>query len=180
MLTEKAEILDEKAMARAVARISFEILERNKGVAGLCVIGILTRGAEIARLIVDKIEEVEGVRVPLGFLDITPFRDDIKKQSNCPDKSEIGFSVENQHIVLVDDVLYTARTARAAIDSVMYRGRPADIKLAVLIDRGHKEIPIRADFVGKNLPTSRDEVVKVMVRPCDTVNRVAIYTGSAE
>lgn len=175
-MREKAEILDEKAMTRAIARISFEILERNKGTENLCLIGILTRGAEIANRIGQKIFEVEGKKIEVGSLDITPFRDD-RDHKDAVDKSEINFDTKNKKIVLVDDVIFTGRSVRAAIDALMSRGRPKTIQLAVLVDRGHRELPIRADFIGKNLPTSRNEDVKVMVQEVDGANRVAIYSN---
>ena len=170
---QKTLILDEKAMQRAIARISYEIIEHNKGVENLCVIGILSRGVEIARRIARKIYEVEGKTIEIGTLDITPFRDD-KHIEGHVDQSKIGFSIENKKIVLVDDMIYTGRSVRAAIDALMQRGRPLLIELAVLVDRGHRELPIRADFVGKNLPTSKDEKVKVMVSQMDGEDRVII------
>lgn len=168
---EKAVILDEKAMARAIARMSFEIVERNRGTEHLCIIGILRRGAVIAGRIAKKIEEIEGRPVLLGKLDITPYRDD-KKGEN--DLTEIPFPVQDKKIVLVDDVIFTGRSVRAAIDAIMSRGRPQSIQLAALIDRGHRELPIRPDYIGKNVPTARDEIVRVQVESYDGVNRVAI------
>lgn len=168
---EKAVILDEKAMARAIARMSFEIVERNRGAEHLCIIGILRRGAVIAERIAKKIEEIEGRPVLLGKLDITPYRDD-KKGEN--DLTEIPFPVQDKKIVLVDDVIFTGRSVRAAIDAIMSRGRPQSIQLAALIDRGHRELPIRPDYIGKNVPTAREEIVRVQVESYDGVNRVAI------
>lgn len=170
-MQEKAVILDEKAMARAIARMSFEIVERNRGAEHLCIIGILRRGAVIAERIAKKIEEIEGRPVLLGKLDITPYRDD-KKGEN--DLTEIPFPVQDKKIVLVDDVIFTGRSVRAAIDAIMSRGRPQSIQLAVLIDRGHRELPIRPDYIGKNVPTAREEIVRVQVESYDGVNRVAI------
>ncbi|MFQ8600297.1 MAG: bifunctional pyr operon transcriptional regulator/uracil phosphoribosyltransferase PyrR [Oscillospiraceae bacterium] len=172
MLTQKAEIMDEKAMGRAIARISYEIIERNKGVENLYIVGILSRGAEIAKRIAAKISEVEKRPVEVGFLDITPCRDD--RPETGIDRSEIGFAVQNAKIVLVDDVVFTGRSARAALDAILKRGRPQTIQLAALIDRGHRELPIRADFIGKNLPTSREEVVRVMMAERDGVDKVVI------
>lgn len=180
MLREKAEIMDEKSILRAVARIAYEIVERNHGACNLCVIGIKRRGAVLAKLISEKIHEVEGVPVCLGYLDITPYRDDIETNARMDDDSEINFEVENKNVVLVDDVIFTGRSVRAAIDAVMAKGRPKLIQLAVLVDRGHRELPIRADFVGKNVPTSRSESVEVMVTEYDGVNRVAIYGNGGE
>ena len=174
-LVLKAEILDESAVARAVTRISYEMIERNKGTDGLCLIGLFSRGAVLAQRIADRIAEVEGSSVPVGLLDITPFRDD-DKRGEGGDLSQIGFDITGKRVVIVDDVIFTGRTARAAIDGLMSRGRPMLIQLAVLIDRGHRELPIRADYVGKNLPTSREEKVRVMVKETDGCDKVVIYT----
>ncbi len=172
-MTIKTLILDGKAMNRAIARISYEIIEHNKGVDNICIIGILSRGVEIANRIAQKILEVENKQVEVGSLDITSYRDD-KKVENHVDQSQINFSIENKKVVLVDDVIFTGRSVRAAIDALMARGRPLKIELAVLVDRGHRDLPIRADFVGKNLPTSKDEKVKVMVSPRDGEDKVII------
>lgn len=173
-LSLKAEILDESAMARAVTRISYEMIERNKGTDGLCLIGLFSRGAVLAQRIAARIAEVEGKEVPLGFLDITPFRDDDRRVGDA-DMSKIGFDITGKKLIIVDDVIFTGRTARAAIDGLMSRGRPTLIQLAALIDRGHRELPIRADYIGKNLPTSREETVKVMVKELDGADKVVIY-----
>lgn len=173
-LFEKAEIMDESAITRAITRISFEILERNKGVEDLCIIGLMSRGVVLAERIAKRIAEVEGKNVKVGKLDITPFRDD-HKCDNLIDNSEIDFGIEDKKIVLVDDVIFTGRTARAAIDGLLSRGRPQLIQLAVLVDRGHRELPIRADYVGKNLPSSRDEVIQVMVEETDGSDKVVIF-----
>ena len=170
----KAKIMDEKSMSRAIARISYEIIEKNHGVDQLCLIGILTRGADLARLISEKMEEVEGKKVDVGYLDITPFRDD-KKPSSSRSNSQISFNIEERKVILVDDVIYTGRTVRAAIDAVMALGRPKNIQLAVLIDRGHRELPIRPDYVGKNVPTSRNETVKVLFSAKDSVDEASIF-----
>lgn len=174
MQREKAEIMDEKAIFRAIARIAYEIVERNHGAQNLCIIGIKTRGTAIAKLIADKIQEIEGTPVELGFLDITPYRDDLKNKEGISESSEIPFDITGKKVVLVDDVLYTGRTARAAIDAIMKKGRPSLVQLAILVDRGHRELPIRADFVGKNVPTSHSESVAVQVTEYDGVNRVVI------
>ncbi len=174
-MQEKAEIMDKAAVARAIARISYEILERNKGINDLCIIGILSKGAYIANSIANKILEIEGKSVEIGLLDITPFRDD-KKILEDLDNTKIDFDVTNKKVVLVDDVIYTGRSTRAAIDAIMKRGRPKNIQLAVLIDRGHREIPIRADYVGKNVPTSTEETVLISKDSNDVVERVAIFT----
>ena len=181
MQKEKAEIMDEKAIFRAIARISYEIIERNHGSGNLCMIGIKTRGAALAKMIAEKIREVEGVPVPVGFLDITPYRDDLAEKADRESaNTEIPFEIAGKKVVLIDDVIYTGRTARAAIDAIMDRGRPQRLQLAVLIDRGHRELPIRPDFVGKNLPTARSETVAVQVAEYDGVNRVAILDSVGE
>ena len=164
MLVEKTQIMDQKAMSRAITRISFEIIERNKGAGNLYIIGIMTRGAELAQRVAKKISELERSSVQVGYLDVTAYRDD--KRS--------GTSGEDKKIILVDDVIYTGRTVRAAMDAILQRGRARSIQLAALIDRGHRELPIRADYVGKNLPTSRDEFVKVMVAERDGEDQVVI------
>lgn len=175
----KARIMDEKAMQRAIARISFEIIERNRGTDNLCILGILRRGAVIARRIARKIEEIEGRPVDAGVLDITPYRDDINGFSST-DLSEIPFPLVGRNVVLVDDVIHTGRSVRAAIDAVMSRGRPQTIQLAALIDRGHRELPIRPDYVGKNAPTSNSELVHVCVEEYDGCNQVDILAKGEE
>lgn len=173
-LSFKAEILDESAIARAVTRISFEIIERNKGTEGLCLIGLFSRGAVLAQRIAAKIREVEGSEIPVGLLDITPFRDD-ERRAGTADFSRIGFDITGKRVIIVDDVIFTGRTARAAIDGLLSRGRPTVMQLAALIDRGHRELPIRADYIGKNLPTSTEETVKVMVKELDGCDKAVIY-----
>lgn len=180
MQKEKAEIMDEKAITRAVARITYEILERNHGAENLCIIGIKRRGAVLAGMIASKIKEIENAEIDTAFIDITPFRDDLKTRSREHADSEIPFGVAGRRVVLVDDVIFTGRSARAAIEAVMQNGRPKLLQLAVLIDRGHRELPIRADFVGKNVPTSRNETVAVMVTEYDGANRVAIFEKDGE
>ena len=167
-------IMDENAMQRAVARITYEILERNRGAENLCMVGILSRGVILAQRIAQKIQELEHVDVPLGALDITSYRDD-RTVENHTEKTKIDFSLQNQRVVLVDDVLYTGRSCRAAIDAMMSMGRPACIQLAVLIDRGHRELPIRPDYVGKNVPTAKTEKVKVAVKELDQADSVSIF-----
>lgn len=173
----KAVIMDENAMNRAITRITYEILERNKGAENLCIIGIFSRGVIIAHRIAEKIAELEKISVNLGSLDITPYRDDLKSQpfSELNTRTDINFSIENKKVIIVDDVIYTGRSTRAAIDAVIERGRPCSIQLAVLVDRGHREIPVRPDYVGKNVPTSRNETVKVMVRELDGTDNAAIF-----
>lgn len=170
----KTLILDEKAINRAIARISYEIIEHNKGSENLCIIGILSGGVYIAKRIAEKIYELEKREIEIGELDITKYRDDKKTEQPHQDNSNINFSIQDKNVVLVDDVIFTGRSVRAAIDALMNRGRPKQIKLAVLIDRGHRELPIRADFVGKNLPTSRGEKVQVMFKQKDGEDKVFI------
>jgi len=162
-MIDKAEIMDESAIMRAITRIAHEIIEKNKGVDNLALIGIQRRGVPLAKMIAEKIKGVEGKSVPVGILDITLYRDDLSMLSEHPiiNGTQIDFPITDKKIVLVDDVLYTGRTVRAAIDALMDAGRPKMVQLAVLIDRGHRELPIRPDYVGKNVPTSRLEVVNV-------------------
>ena len=178
MLVEKARILDQSAMGRAIARISFEIVERNKGVDNLCRVGIMNGGVDIAHRIARKIGEIEGKPVEVGKLDITPCRDDGSKSTQ--DRSDIPFAIEGKRVVLVDDVIYTGRSVRAAIDALMSRGRPQSIQLAALVDRGHRELPLRPDYIGKNVPTSSHEVVQVKTIERDGVDAVTICAPSEE
>lgn len=163
MATESTVILDGVGIKRALTRIAHEILERNKGVKDLVLVGIRTGGVHLAHEIARRLEEIEGARVPVGAVDITLYRDDIKGHAeHLPvGKTDIPFTLEGKQVVLVDDVLFTGRTIRAAMDALMDHGRPTCIQLAVLVDRGHRELPIRADFVGRNVPTSRKENVIV-------------------
>ena len=173
--TPKAIIMDEPAINRAITRIAHEILERNEGCEGLAVVGIVTRGDLLAKKLVDKIEEIEGVRVPLGSLDISFYRDDYLTNI-APEihATRIPFDVDGKRVVLVDDVLYTGRTIRAALDAVMDLGRPQRIELAVLVDRGHRELPICPDFVGKNVPSSHEENVRLYLKEVDGRSSVEI------
>lgn len=175
-LRRKAVIADEEEMRRAILRISHEIVERNKGVEDLALVGIRRRGVPLAERIRSAIQAMEGQEVPIGVLDITLYRDDLASISPQPvvNSTELPFSVEERTIVLVDDVLYTGRTIRAALEAIMDYGRPRSIQLAVLVDRGHRELPIRADYVGKNVPTSGREVVKVMLRETDEEEGIII------
>ncbi len=172
----KAQIMDEAAINRALVRIAHEIIEKNQGMEGVHLVGIQRRGVVLAKKIAKIIGEVEGKSVDIGILDITLYRDDLSMLSEHPqiNGSDVGFSINNKKIVVIDDVLYTGRTVRAAIDALMDMGRPSSIQLGVLIDRGHRELPIRADYVGKNVPTSKDEVVHVCVEEIDSDNRVYI------
>jgi bifunctional protein pyrR len=169
--------MDEQAMCRAAARISYEIIERNKGIQDLCVIGILSRGVPIGKRISDKLSELEKNDVPFGSLDITPYRDDSRTGAD-EEKTDIPFDIKDKNVVLVDDVIFTGRSSRAAIDALIKRGRPRSIQLAVLVDRGHRELPIRPDYVGKNLPTSHSEEVQVFVKELDGIDSVIIKGGN--
>ena len=175
-MIDKAEIMDESAMIRALTRISHEIIEKNKGINGLVLIGIQRRGVPLAKMIAKKIKEVEGQEVPVGVLDITLYRDDLSTLSEHPiiNGTEIDFPLTGKKVVLVDDVIFTGRTVRAAIDAIIDIGRPKMIQLAILIDRGHRELPIRADYVGKNVPTSKSEVINVRVNEIDGINIVTL------
>jgi len=168
--------MDEKTIERAVTRTAHEILEKNKGTEKLALLGIRTRGVPLAQRILEKIEEIEGVRLPLGILDITLYRDDLSTIAKLPivNGTQIDFDINDKKLVLIDDVLYTGRTVRAALDAIVDIGRPSAIQLMVLVDRGHRELPIRADYVGKNVPTSRKEIVKVNLKEVDGENSVLI------
>lgn len=174
---EKTVLLDEAATARAIKRISHEIAERNKGAENVVLIGILTRGAPLARMIRKNIEKIEGKNVPAGYVDITLYRDDLTEITDMPEvkKTDVPFSIRGKNVVLCDDVLYTGRTARAAMEAVLALGRPSSIQLAVLVDRGHRELPIRADYVGKNVPTAQNEVVAVRFLETDGEQCVKLY-----
>lgn len=173
---EKAQIMDADGIRRALTRIAHEILEKNSGTKDLILIGIRRRGVPLARKIAQLIKEIEGTAVPLGTLDITLYRDDLSQLGYQPlvRKTEVPCDITGKKIVLVDDVLYTGRTVRAALDAIIDLGRPKLIQLAVLIDRGHRELPIRADFVGKNVPTSRMEEISVSLQEIDGIDRVVI------
>lgn len=174
---KKAEIMDEAAMTRAIKRIAHEIIERNKGTENLMLIGIQRRGVPLARRIGELIMQEENVTLPVGTLDITFYRDDLSLLAEHPQVkgTDIPANVNGMNVVMVDDVLYTGRTARSAMDAIMDMGRANTIQLAVLIDRGHRELPIRADYVGKNVPTSRQEMIKVSVNDYDGEESVALY-----
>ena len=173
---EKAVLMDGKAIRRSLVRISHEIVEKNKGVENIVLVGIRTRGVPIAERLADAIEKIEGERPPVGVLDITLYRDDLSTLAYQPvvRTTELPVDISGKIVVLVDDVLYTGRTIRAALDAVIDMGRPTTIQLAVLIDRGHRELPIRADFVGKNVPTSSHEVVSVQLDTIDGEEKVVI------
>lgn len=168
--------MDAEAMGRAITRIAHEIIEKNKGTSDIALVGVRRRGVPLAERLAKRIFEIEGVNVPTGVLDITLYRDDLTTLAYQPvlHKTEVPFDITNKKIILVDDVLYTGRTARAALDAIIDLGRPQFIQLAVLIDRGHRELPIRADYVGKNVPSSKKEVVAVNVLELDGEDKVVI------
>jgi pyrimidine operon attenuation protein/uracil phosphoribosyltransferase len=170
--------MDAQEMARALSRISHEILERNKGIEGLVLVGIRTGGVFLARRLAARIQQIEKRDVPLGELDITLYRDDLSIRKDQPEirKTTIPFNISDLKIVLVDDVLFTGRTIRAALDGLMDFGRPAEIQLAVLIDRGHRQLPIRANYVGKSIPTAREENVQVFFEELGQDDRVSILS----
>ena len=171
-------LLDETAINRAITRIAHEIIEANKGAQDIVLVGVETRGVPLAKLLAQKIRMIENVEVPVEKINITYYRDDLVKKSPQPIAGESNISVEisGKTVILVDDVIYTGRTVRAAMDAVMDLGRPSYIKLATLIDRGHRELPIRPDFIGKNIPTSKKEIVHVHLEAIDGENRVLLQT----
>jgi pyrimidine operon attenuation protein/uracil phosphoribosyltransferase len=172
---EKAQVLDEHALDRALTRIAHEILERNAGSDDLAFVGLRTRGVTLAQRLAAKIAHIDGVQLPVGTLDISLYRDDLGlRRSPVVRGTEVPFSIKDKSVVLVDDVLFTGRTIRAALDAMIDLGRPKMVQLAVLVDRGHRELPIRPDYVGKNLPTSRRESVAVRLREHDGEDRVVI------
>ena len=181
-MKEKAKIMDEAAMNRAMIRIAHEVIERNRGVSNVALIGIQRRGVPLARRLAEHIGKVEGAEIPVGSLDITFYRDDLSLVSEHAvlNGTDIPFGITDRDVILVDDVLFTGRTVRAAMDALMDDGRPRTIQLAVLIDRGHRELPIRADFVGKNVPTSRSELIAVRVAPYEMPDEVALLELSQE
>jgi pyrimidine operon attenuation protein/uracil phosphoribosyltransferase len=176
VLREKHAIMDEMGMKRALTRIAHEIIEKNKGVNNVAIIGIRRRGGPLAQRLALRIEEIEGIKIPVGILDITLYRDDLTTLAQQPQvhRTEVNFDINGKRLVLVDDVLYTGRTVRAALDALIDLGRPECIQLAVLIDRGHRELPIKADFIGKNVPTSRQENIEVYVKELDGKDGVVI------
>ncbi len=169
-------LMEEPEVRRAVTRIAHEILERNKGAQDLALVGIAARGDDLARRLAGEIERIEGVRLPVGVLDITFYRDDIGMRAEAPEVHEtrVDFDITGRTLVLVDDVLFTGRTIRSALDALVDFGRPTAIQLAVLVDRGHRELPIRADYVGKNVPTRKDEQVRVALREVDGEDAVEV------
>ena len=173
----KATLMDEVDVQRALKRISHQIVENNKGCENIVLLGIKTRGVPIAKILADNIKAIDGSSVPVGVLDITLYRDDLTDIAPDPviNRAEIVFDITGKDVILVDDVLYTGRTTRAAMEAVMKSGRASSIQLAVLVDRGHRELPIRADYVGKNVPTSKKETISVKLNDCDGLTRVDLY-----
>lgn len=177
LLEFRADILDQAATERALVRIAHQIVEKDKTTDGLCLIGIRTRGVPLARRLAENLRRIEGTEIPVGELDITLYRDDLTAVAENPvvNGSSVGFDVTGKTVVLCDDVIYTGRTARAAMEAVMALGRPARIQLFALIDRGHRELPIRPDFVGKNIPTAHGEVVSVRLEETDGETCVKLF-----
>jgi pyrimidine operon attenuation protein/uracil phosphoribosyltransferase len=178
----RSKVLTSQDVERTVTRLAHEILERNKGAETIALVGIRTRGEFLAKRLAGKISQIEKKGVALGFLDITLYRDDLRNRSDQPvlKGTDINFDVTGKNIILVDDVLYTGRTIRAALDSLIDLGRPATIQLAVLVDRGHRELPIKADFIGKNVPTALGEEINVMMREIDGEDAVVIVESEVE
>lgn len=169
-------LLTSEDIGRAIARIAHEILERNRGAEDIVLVGMRTRGVPLAQRLAAKIQSLEAVSIPVGALDFALYRDDISSQDSKPklQSTDIPTHITDKHVILVDDVLYTGRSIRAAMDAVIALGRPKSIQLAVLVDRGHRELPIRADYVGKNIPSSRNEKIKVQLQESDGIDRVVI------
>ncbi|QKY68972.1 bifunctional pyr operon transcriptional regulator/uracil phosphoribosyltransferase PyrR [Lentibacillus sp. CBA3610] len=178
-MKKKTVLLDQAAMGRALTRIAHEIVEKNKGGDNLVLVGIKTRGVPLTKRIQEKIRQIEGVEVPTGELDITLYRDDLETVTSTDDpelkETKIDSDLKHKKVILIDDVLYTGRTVRAAMDAVMDIERPSQIQLGVLVDRGHRELPIRADYVGKNIPTSEEEIIVVQLEEVDEQEEVSIY-----
>ncbi len=178
----KAKLIDEKGLERIIIRVAHEILEKNKGAKNLVLIGMRTRGEYLANRIYEKIKEIENIELPLGVLDVTLYRDDFRMRLKQPEVSvtNITFSIDEKNVILIDDVLYSGRTVRAALDALMDLGRPGTIQLCVLIDRGHRELPIRPDYTGKNTPTSINEEVKVKLKEVDNEDAVYLIDTTTE
>ena len=175
-MREKAKILDKDTISRTLMRIAHEILEKNKGTENLCLVGIRNRGVYLAQRLAACIQKIEAQDVPVGILDITLYRDDLTLIAAHPvvHKTEINFDMNGKNLVLVDDVLYTGRTVRAALDALIDFGRPNSVQLAVMVDRGHRELPVRADYVGKNIPTAANETIEVRLAEVDGLDEVVI------
>lgn len=175
----KAELTDAVTFGRTIKRISHEIIEKNKDISSVCLVGIKTRGVPIAKRIAENIFQIEGEKVPVAALDITMYRDDLTCLKNGVPKvnsGDIPFDINGKTVILTDDVIYTGRTARAAMEAVMACGRPAKIQLAAFVDRGHRELPIRPDYIGKNIPTSGNEVIKLCIKEIDGVDKTELYS----
>ena len=177
----KAVVMDDKAMRRALTRIAHEIVEHNEGAEHMGLVGVVRRGVPLANILACEIEEIEGIKPPVGRLDISFYRDDVMRQiSPVLHATDIPFEVEGTNIILVDDVLYTGRTVRSALAALMDFGRPRTVQLAVMVDRGHRELPIRADYVGKNVPSSHEESVRVKMADFDGYDAVEIWDVECE
>jgi len=171
----KASLFDENAVNRAIVRIAHEIIEKNESVDNLCIVGIKTRGIHIANRLADAIFKIENKKIFVGTLDVSLFRDDLGDFLRRDNAQTLNFPITDKNIILTDDVIYTGRTVRAALDAILSQGRASKIQLAVLVDRGHRELPIRADYVGKNVPTSRNEVIKVNLKEIDGSDNVELF-----
>ncbi len=182
MVEFKTNLMDEASVVRTLRRLAHEIVEKNHGVKDLCLVGILRRGVPLAHRLAENIREIEGVDIPVGTLDITLYRDDISEYGNSAtiNGTHIPFAVDGKTIVLVDDVLYTGRTARAAMEAVISLGRPAVVQMCALVDRGHRELPICANFVGKNFPTARSELIRVCMPEYDGCMKIDLYDRELE
>lgn len=182
MTERRSELMDEAAIRRSLIRMTHEIIEKNKGTERLCLVGVKRRGVSLAGMLAEYLKKFEGADVPCGVMDVTMYRDDRPEADtkNASPENGIPFDITGKTVILVDDVIYTGRTVRAAIEGIFACGRPSAIQLAVLIDRGHRELPIRPDFVGKNIPTSKDEIVSVLVEEFDGETAVRISKRSAD
>lgn len=180
MSNESHMIMDEMAMKRALTRIAHEILERNNGVEGCILAGIKTRGVYLAKRLAERLEAIEGKAIPWVELDVTSYRDDRTEQGKNSESTELPVAVQGKKVILLDDVLYTGRTIRAAMDAIMDAGRPDSIQLAVLVDRGHRELPIRPDYIGKNVPTSKAEEIEVLLQETDGSDLVRILQARGD
>ena len=178
----KAKIIDEEGLSRVITRMSHEILEKNKGSQSIVLMGMKTRGEFLARRIFEKIKEIEKIELPLGILDVTLYRDDFRTRLKQPEVSvsNITFDINDKDVVIIDDVLYTGRTVRSALNALMDFGRPRTIQLCVLVDRGHRELPIRADYIGKNIPTSNKEEIKVKMKEIDGEDAIYLMENSVK
>lgn len=179
-MSQARKVMDADEMRRSLVRIAHEIIEKNKGAENIALVGIHRRGVPLAESLVEAIHQIEGVTVPSGTLDIALYRDDVTLRQPIVGPTNVPFPIESRAVVLVDDVFFTGRTARSALDALMDLGRPDSIQLAVLVDRGHRELPIRPDFVGKNIPTARSECIEVKVQPIDQENAVYVMKFSVE